>query len=103
MANHAIVMTTCLMVIGIIGYGITRNKTIINLLDLFDGKARILRDYAWLEDNLGVLVPMEIVLKFEPETLLASDASHHESGEDLYRLSFLERMEAVARVSRSHQ
>ena len=97
-ANHAIVMTTCLMVIGIIGYGITRNKTSINLLDLFDGKARILRDYAWLEDNLGVLVPMEIVLKFEPETLLGSDATHHEMGEDLYRLSFLERMEAVARV-----
>ncbi len=97
-ANHAIVMTTCLMVIGIIGYGITRNKTSINLLDLFDSKARILRDYAWLEDNLGVLVPMEIVLKFDPETLLASDATHHESGDDLYRLSFLERMEAVARV-----
>ena len=97
-ANHAIVMTTCLMVIGIIGYGITRNKTSINLLDLFDGKARILRDYGWLEENLGVLVPMEIVLKFEPETLLGSDATHHEAGEDLYRLSFLERMEAVARV-----
>ncbi len=97
-ANHALVMTTCLLVIGIVGWGITRNKTSINLLDLFDSKARILRDYAWLEDNLGVLVPMEIVLKFDPESVLASDATHHELGEDLYRLSFLERMEAVARV-----
>ena len=97
-ANHALVMTVCLMVIGVIGWGITRNKTSINLLELFDGKARILRDYAWLEDNLGVLVPMEIVLKFEPDTLLASDATHHEAGEDLYRLSFLERMEAISRV-----
>lgn len=97
-ANHAIVMTTCLMVIGTVGWGITRNKTSINLLDLFDSKARILRDYAWLENNLGVLVPMEIVLKFDPESLLASDATHHEMGDDLYRLSFLERMEAVARV-----
>lgn len=97
-ANHALVMTVCLLFIGVVGWGITRNKTSINLLELFDGKARILRDYAWLEENLGVLVPMEIVLKFEPDTLLGSDATHHEDGEDLYRLSFLERMEAVARV-----
>ncbi len=97
-ANHAVVMTTCLMVIGIIGWGITRNRTSINLLDLFDGKARILRDYAWLEDNLGVLVPMEIVLKFDPEILLAGESMSQNGGEDLYRLSFLERMEAVARV-----
>ncbi|MCC6508781.1 MAG: MMPL family transporter, partial [Pirellulaceae bacterium] len=96
--NHALVMTTCLLVIGVIGWGITRNRTSINLLELFDSKARILRDYAWLEDNLGVLVPMEIVLKFDPNSVLGSDASHHQSSEDLYRLSFLERMETIARV-----
>lgn len=97
-ANHALVMTSCLTIIAVIGWGITRNTTSINLLELFDSKARILRDYAWLEENLGVLVPLEIVLKFEPTAVLASDATHHESAEDLYRLTFLERMETVARV-----
>ncbi len=97
-ANHALVMTLCLLVIGVVGFGITRNKTSINLLELFDGKARILRDYGWLEENLGVLVPMEIVLKFEPDSLLTAEADHHDLDQDLYRLTFLERMEAVSRV-----
>ncbi len=97
-SNHALVMTVCLLFIAAIGAGITRNRTSINLLELFDGKARILKDYAWLENNLGVLVPMEIVLKFEPDALLTEDGAHHENEVDLYRLSFLERMEAVSRV-----
>lgn len=97
-ANHALVMCTCLTFIAVVGWGITRNTTSINLLELFDGKARILRDYAWLEENLGVLVPMEIVLKFDKDDVLPSDRTQHESEEDLYRLSFLERMETVARV-----
>lgn len=96
--NHGMVMTACMFTICIIGWGITRNRTSINLLELFDGKARILQDYAWLEQNLGVLVPLEIVLKFDPNAILAADSSQHESGEDLYRLTFLERMECIARV-----
>ena len=97
-ANHALVMFACLAFIGVTGWGITRNTTSINLLELFDGKARILKDYAWLEENLGVLVPLEIVLKFEPGAVLGSDAAHHEADDDVYRLSFLERLETVASV-----
>lgn len=97
-ANHALVMFACLSCIGVVGYGITRNTTSINLLELFDGKARILQDYAWLEKNLGVLVPLEIVLKFDKNAVLPADRTQHESEDDLYRLSFLERMETVARA-----
>ena len=97
-AHHALVMTTCLSCIAVVGWGITRNTTSINLLDLFDGKARILQDYAWLEQNLGVLVPLEIVLKFESDVVANSDGTNNDDNQDLYRLSFLERMETVARV-----
>ncbi len=96
--HHALVMTTCLLFIGVVGWGITRNTTSINLLELFDGKARILQDYAWLEKNLGVLVPLEIVLKFDEQSLLPADATSIEAEDSQYRLTFLERMEAVARV-----
>ncbi|MGN6133168.1 MAG: MMPL family transporter, partial [Aureliella sp.] len=99
-AHHGLVMFACLAFIAATGWGITRNTTSINLLELFDGKARILKDYAWLEKNLGVLVPLEIVLKFDPPVMLGSDDAHHESEEDLYRLNFLERMETVAGVQR---
>ena len=38
------------------------------MLELFDSDARIIRDYAWLEQNFGKLVPMELVVKVKPET-----------------------------------
>ncbi|MFO1066341.1 MAG: MMPL family transporter [Pirellulales bacterium] len=96
--NHALVMTACLGMIAIVGFGLTKNRTSINLLELFDKNARILQDYRWLEGNLGVLVPMELVVKFDPNNRLNGDANNHEAEEDLFKLTFLERMETIARV-----
>lgn len=55
-----------LLVVGV--WGTTRIETSVKLMRLFSPKARILADYAWLEEHLGPLVPMEVVLRIDTET-----------------------------------
>ncbi|MBI2480449.1 MAG: MMPL family transporter, partial [Planctomycetia bacterium] len=90
--HHLWVTAGCVLVVGIIGFGLTRVRTSIDLMKLFDGDARILRDYRWLEANVGRLVPMEIVLRFERDTLRdASDPSGR-----YVDFSLLDRLELVS-------
>ncbi len=65
--NHTLVAFGCLVFIAISAWGLTNTRSNIELLKLFDSSARILKDYAWLEDNLGKLVPLEIVVRFDSE------------------------------------
>ena len=52
---------------------------------LFSPKAKVVTDYEWLEEHLGNLIPMEVVINVDPLTS---------------RLNFLERMELVQRVQK---
>ncbi len=47
------------------GTGLYRAKTTINLMSLFSPQAEIIQSYLWLEKELGPLVPMEIVVRFD--------------------------------------
>jgi len=79
-------------------------------LELFDSQAKILQDYRWLEEKLGMLVPLEIVVEFDPDSIAKTEAKTNEAksaeatkteeaiNDDLTRLSFLERMETVVRI-----
>lgn len=96
--RHGLVMISCLASIAAVGWGLTHTRTSINLLAMFDSSARILHDYRWLEEKLGMLVPLEIVLKIPPESRMADNNRNHDQSEDIFSLSFLERMEAIARV-----
>ena len=101
--NHVQVLVTSLLFCGAIGFGLARIRTSIDLLELFDSRARILQDYRWLEQNLGKLVPMEIVLEFDQSSLATSlpagtPESEEPSAEDIGKLTFLERMETANRV-----
>lgn len=93
--RYGLVSFGCVAVIALVGAGLTRTRTSINLMELFNPKARILLDYTWLEQHLGRLVPMEVVLRFPKETQLEQAA-----GEKV-GYSFLERMEAVDLVQRT--
>jgi len=85
--DHNGIMTAGgLAVIGICALGMTRMQTSVQLMRLFSPKAKVVTDYEWLEENLGPLIPMEIVINIDPKR----------SG-----LSFLERMELVDRVQKS--
>ncbi len=53
----------------ILSGGISKIRTSVDLLKLFDSETRILADYHWLEDNLGNLVPLEVLVRFDSKSL----------------------------------
>lgn len=108
--NYYWVAPTVAVIVVFVGYGATKLKTNVHLLKMFDKDAKIIQDYAWLEENLGRLVPMELVVRVTPEvtaplqvTEADEDAEADEApaaaqapGDPAKRLvqyNFLERME----------
>ena len=83
--HHAFVTAACLLVMVVVGYGMTRVESSVQLMRLFSPKARIREDYRWLEKNLGPLVPMEILVRIDQQTC---------------PLNFLERMELVGEIQK---
>jgi predicted RND superfamily exporter protein len=69
-ARHWLVTAATLIVMAVFGAGLFRINTSVQLLKLFDTDAKIIQDYEWLEAHLGALVPMELVVKIEPEVML---------------------------------
>ncbi len=65
------------------GAGLHKVKTTINLMSLFSPDAQIIHDYRWLEDRLGPLVPMEVIVRFDKQQS---------------KLNYLERLEVVKRI-----
>ncbi|QEG34976.1 efflux RND transporter permease subunit [Bythopirellula goksoeyrii] len=45
------------------GWGISQLQTSARVYDLFTHDSRIIQDYDWFEENIGPLVPLEIVLR----------------------------------------
>ncbi len=62
--HHAAVAMACFAFIFVVGLGLTRVHTNIDLLKLFDERCAVRADYAWLEQNIGRLVPLEVVIEF---------------------------------------
>jgi len=60
--HYGIVVTVCLGIMLFFAVGLTKIKTTVQLLKLFDSDAKILHDYRWMEQNLGELVPAELVV-----------------------------------------
>jgi len=72
--NNAAVAILCLIVICGMGYGVMYINTSVNMLRMFHKEAKIIKDYEWLEANLGELVPMEIVVRVPQSSLLPAAA-----------------------------
>jgi predicted RND superfamily exporter protein len=66
------------------GWGLPRLQTSVKIRTLFSPQSRILRDYAWLEEHVAPLVPIEVVVRFDGDC----------------PLSFRQRMELVGEVQR---
>jgi uncharacterized protein len=96
--NHGLVSLGCVLFIGLAAWGLADTKSSIDLLKLFDSRARILKDYAWLEEKLGKLVPLEIIVRFDPGMQSQDPAQSSTVEPDSLRLSFLERMETIVRM-----
>ncbi|TWU15235.1 efflux RND transporter permease subunit [Allorhodopirellula heiligendammensis] len=118
-SNYRVVALTCITVMIVASFGLLNIRTSVQLLKLFDSNARILRDYAWLEENFGKLVPMEIVVRMPVElqregksttlSVNSGEANHSRNGGlsseasredrvDPISLDLLERIEAVSRI-----
>ena len=98
--NHAAVALACAAFILVVGLGLTRIETNIDLLKLFDEGVRVRRDYAWLEQNVGRLVPLEVVVQFPPEKQ-RSATENVGAVEAAHKLSYLERLEIVSLTQRT--
>ncbi len=108
--NNALACVLWAFIMVGVGYGITKIGTSVQLLKLLDEDADLIHDYAWLEENLGNLVPMEVVLTVPPERM--RDASERAEEDGLqYRDTMLEmlttvrtiqeRIEALPEISRT--
>ncbi len=86
-----------LAVMGLFAIGFTRIGTSVQLLKLLDEDTRLIHDYAWLESNLGNLVPMEVILTVPPEKLRTAD-EHAEADGKQYRMTMLERLDLMREI-----
>ena len=71
--NYGLVCTGCVVVMVGVGAGLYRINTSIQLLKMFDTNAQIIQDYRWFENNLGKLVPMEVVVRVDRDLLQSTD------------------------------
>ena len=63
--NHWFVSIASVAALIFFAVGVARIETSVHLLKLFDTDAKILKDYGWIEENLGKLVPAEIAPTIE--------------------------------------
>jgi predicted RND superfamily exporter protein len=62
------VLGTAAVMLIVCGMGTSRLQTAVGLHDLFPSDAKVLRDYRWLEDQIGPLIPIEVVLDIPQDT-----------------------------------
>ncbi|NOZ39575.1 MAG: MMPL family transporter [Planctomycetes bacterium] len=86
-------------VMGVFATGFTKIETSVSLLKLLDEDTDLIHDYAWLETNLGNLVPMEIVLTVPVERCRTADENAEADGRQ-YRDTMLERLNMVRDIQR---
>ncbi|MDR2117613.1 MAG: MMPL family transporter [Planctomycetaceae bacterium] len=62
--NNIIISLICIVLMIFFCYGMYQIKTSVKMMRFFSGDSEIIHHYTWLEEQLGPLVPMEIVVKF---------------------------------------
>ena len=99
--HNVVVAILCLISMLTVGFGLTRINTDVQLLKMFDSQATIIGDYKWLEQHLGKLVPMELVVRVEPKMIQSSesDGDQDRSTSQTFPLTFLERMEITTAIA----
>ena len=103
--HHAVTTVASLCVIAFFCCGAFYMQTSVNMLKMFHAEAKIIRDYTTLEQKLGPLVPMEIVVTVpksaqRPSLKEMAEAENRSAEEEQVQMPFLERMELADRVRR---
>ena len=109
--HHAPVAIASMLILVGASIGLAKIQTSVQLLKLFDPGSRIIRDYAWMEDNFGKLVPMELIVRVPPsmQSERLADQANHDSTSDAklavtevqreQSMPMLKRAEVVSRIS----
>jgi uncharacterized protein len=84
-SHQKLIWASFLIAMFVAGYGLTRSHTTVNLMALFSRDSQIVQSYGWLEEHLGPLVPMEIVVRMDEKTC---------------NLTFLQRLELMQSIQR---
>ena len=66
--NYKATLVLCFGIMLVTGWGLSHLKTSVKLMKFFTPDTTIVKDYSWLEKQLGPLVPMEIVVQFDNQT-----------------------------------
>lgn len=82
--SHVPVIAISIGAMAGLGLGMTRVQTSVRIETLFPRDSRLMRDYAWLEEHVAPLVPIEIIMRFGSEC----------------QLSLSDRLELVSRAER---
>jgi predicted RND superfamily exporter protein len=70
-AAYPKLVTVCVLVLlGSVAWGATRLVSSVQIMRLFSPDAKIISDYAWLEERLGPLAPIDVVVHFAPNCAL---------------------------------
>jgi len=85
--HHATVMIGCLVLMGCCAWGLRHVKSTVRLQDRFLSSSKVLNDYRWLEEHVGPMVPLEVVIHFDQAC----------------PLDFHQRMQLVAKAQRQIQ
>ncbi len=85
-------------IIAALSLGVTRTTTNIDLLKLFSSKAPLVQDYRWFEENLGCIVPMEVVVRIPQSLHQNLNQAEVDAATAATQLSFLERLEFASAV-----
>jgi hypothetical protein len=78
-----------------LGIGVTRLEASVRIETLFRAESRLIRDYAWLEEHVGSLVPIEVVTRFDPSSDLGPQQQLDTLGDLERRLREVPRVDAV--------
>lgn len=97
--RHGLVTAGCLTLMAVAALGLPRITTQVQLLKLLDPGVKLISDYAWLEEHLGNLVPMEVVVAITQDQTRTPDEPA-EGPDGRYRLTMYERMQLARRLER---
>ena len=67
--QHVFVLIVCFGMMAFFGFYLPKIKTSVKMMSFFSPDADIIQNYTWLEEKLGPLVPMELVVCFDNSKL----------------------------------
>lgn len=70
--SHWMVTVPCGIGLVFLAIGSNRLEASVKIQDRFADRTKIIQDYLWLENNLGPLVPMEVIVRFDETNELSN-------------------------------